>query len=140
MLGTKSQAETNLEAQQRMGEIIAAGEFDKLDEVLAPDLIDHDPAPDQPAGAEGIKWFWRGFAESFPDIALDVKAIAATDDYVTIVLDVTGTQTGEFQGQAPTNKAFKVRGIQVGKFVDGKITERWGATDEAGIAAQLGLG
>ena len=131
--------ETNLAAQERMGGFINAGDIDSLDEVFAADVVDHDPAPDQPAGVEGIKTFWRTFLTAFPDLAIAPAVVSADDEHVTIVLDITGTHTGEFSGHAPTGKSFTVRGIQVGRFENGKLAERWGATDELGILTQLGL-
>jgi len=131
--------ETNLDAQERMGGFINAGDIDSLHEVFASDVVDHDPAPDQPAGVEGIKTFWRSFLTAFPDLAIAPTVVSADDQHVTIVLDITGTHTGEFVGHAPTGKSFAVRGIQVGRFENGKLAERWGATDELGILTQLGL-
>ena len=131
--------ETNLDAQERMGGFINAGAIDSLGEVFASDVVDHDPAPDQPAGVEGIKTFWRSFLTAFPDLAIAPAVVSADDEHVTIVLDITGTHTGEFSGHAPTGKSFAVRGIQVGRFENGKLAERWGATDELGILTQLGL-
>lgn len=132
-------SETNAAAQGRMGEIVGSGDYGRLTEVLAAGLVDHDPAPDQSAGPEGIGEFWTAFTAAFPDVALSPVQVIATDDFVTAVLEITGTQTGEFEGHAPTGKSFTVRGIQVGKFTDGKMTDRWGATDTLGILRQLGL-
>jgi predicted ester cyclase len=134
-----TKSETNAAAQDRMGEIVASGDYDRLTEVLADGLVDHDPAPGQPAGPEGIGVFWRTFKEAFPDVALSPVEVVATDDHVTAVLDITGTHTGEFLGHAPTGRTFTVRGIQVGRFSDGRMTDRWGATDQLGILQQLGL-
>lgn len=139
MTDAKSKAQTNLEAQGTMGEIVGSGDYDRLSEVLADGLVDHDPAPDQPAGAKGIGVFWTSFKEAFPDVTLEPVQVIATEDFVTAVLDVSGTHTGEFLGHAATNKRFTVRGIQVGKFTDGKMTDRWGSTDTLGILQQLGL-
>jgi hypothetical protein len=40
----------------------------------------------------------------------------------------------DFNGHKPTGKAIKVRGMQIGRFVDGKMVERRGSSDgrEAG--------
>ena len=135
----QDRAQTNLEAQGRMGEIVASGDYDRLSEVLADGLVDHDPAPDQPAGPKGIGEFWATFKEAFPDVALEPVQVIATEDFVTAVLDVSGTHRGEFLGHEATGKRFTVRGIQVGRFEDGRMVERWGATDQLGILQQLGL-
>lgn len=136
---TKTKAQANLEAQGAMGEIVGSGEYDRLTEVLADGLVDHDPAPDQSAGPKGIGEFWTSFTEAFPDVALEPVQVIATEDFVTAILDVTGTHRGEFLGHEATGKSFKVRGIQVGKFTDGKMTDRWGSTDTLEILQQLGL-
>ncbi len=33
-----------------------------------------------------------------------------------------------------------MRGVQISKFADGVLAERWGSTDELGIMTQRGLG
>jgi len=139
MTDADDRAKTNLEAQGTMGEIVGAGDYDRLTEVLADGLVDHDPAPDQSAGPKGIGEFWATFKTAFPDVALEPVQVVATEEYVTAVLEITGTHRGEFLGHEATGKSFTVRGIQVGKFADGKMTDRWGATDQLGILQQLGL-
>ncbi|MGT2426575.1 ester cyclase [Amnibacterium kyonggiense] len=139
MTEADDRARTNLEAQGRMGEIVASGDYDRLTEVLADGLVDHDPAPDQSAGPRGIGEFWTTFKEAFPDVALEPVQVVASEDYVTAILDVSGTHRGEFLGHEATGRTFTVRGIQVGKFEGGRMTDRWGATDTLGILQQLGL-
>jgi steroid delta-isomerase-like uncharacterized protein len=136
---TQDRAQANLEAQGAMGEIVASGNYDRLSEVLADGLVDHDPAPGQSAGPRGIGEFWTTFTQAFPDVALEPVQVIATEDFVTAVLDVSGTHEGEFLGHEGTGKTFRVRGIQVGKFTDGRMTDRWGSTDQLGILQQLGL-
>lgn len=135
---TMMSKERNLAAQDRLGQLLNDHEIDRIDEVFATDVVDHDPAPHQGAGAAGIKEFWSSFHAGFPDFAIAPAVVTADDEHVTVVLDVTGTHTGEFNGIAPSGKSISVRGIQVGRFADGKIVERWGATDEAGIMKQIG--
>jgi steroid delta-isomerase-like uncharacterized protein len=131
--------EANTRAQERLGELLEQRAFDRFAEVWTEDVVDHDPAPGQKPGLAGIVDFWTEFTTAFPDVALSPEELVVSDDAVTGVFTITGTHTGEFQGHAPTGRAFTVRGIQVSKFRDGRIAERWGATDEKGIAEQLGL-
>lgn len=49
----------NLAAQQQLGELVNAGAFDRLGEVFAPDVADHDPAPDQGPGPEQVAIAYR---------------------------------------------------------------------------------
>jgi len=130
----------NIAAQQRMGEAINAGNLDALDEVMSPDVVDHDPAPDQPAGTQGFKEFFTTMRTAFPDLHVDVEHLVADDENVAFAYRITGTHEGEFQGIAPTGQRVDARGVQISRFVDGRITERWGSSDEAGIIKQLGGG
>ncbi len=132
--------EQNVAAQQRMGEAINAGDLDALDEVMSPDVVDHDPAPDQPAGTQGFKEFFTTMRTAFPDLHVDVEHLVADDENVAFAYRITGTHQGEFQGIAPTGQRVDARGVQISRFVDGRITERWGSSDEAGIIKQLGGG
>lgn len=52
---------------------------------------------------------------------------------------MSGTHQGPFQGHDATGKPVKVRGLQISRFADGKMVERWGSSDELGILSQLGL-
>ena len=135
----EDKAQTNLQTQGRMGELIGSQQYDHLTEVLADDFVDHDPAPDQPEGPSGIGVFWQTFGDAFSDIALEPVQVIATEDFVTAVLNVSGKHTGTFLGHEATDKTFTVRGIQVSKFQDGKLVERWGSTDQLGMLQQLGL-
>ncbi len=130
----------NIAAQERMGEAINNGDLDVLDEVMAPGVIDHDPAPDQGPGPQGFKDFFTTMRAAFPDLQVEVDHMVADDDNVAFAYRVSGTHQGDFQGVAPTGKRMEARGMQISRFEDGKIVERWGATDEAGIMAQLGGG
>lgn len=130
--------ETNTAAQQHLGELINAGEIDRIDEVFAADVLDHDKAPEQGEGVEGTKGFFRTLSSAFPDAHLEVDQLVADEDNVVIAYRLSGTHQGDFQGVPATGKRVEVRGVQVGRFADGKIVERWGATDELGILRQLG--
>jgi len=129
----------NLAAQARCGDLLEARQFDRLGEVFATDVVDHDPARNQVPGVEGVKQFWRGFHSSFPDYHMKVDAVSADDDYATIAYRISGTHRGDFMGIPPTGRRFDVRAIQLGRFVNGMFVERWGSSDTMGIMSQLGL-
>lgn len=75
---------------------------------------------------------------AFPDMKVEVDHLVADDDNVAFAYTFSGTHTGEFQGHAPTGKQFSVRGMQISRFVDQKMVERWGSSNQLGILAQLG--
>ena len=132
--------EANLAATKKWGaEVASAGHYDVLYEILSPEFVDHDPAPDQEPGIEGLKGFFRQMREAFPDLKADPVVIAATDDHVAMRYTLTGTHRGEFQGIAPTGRSFQVAALQLARFVNGRCVERWGSTDELGMMKQLGI-
>ena len=69
----------------------------------------------------------------------DLVEVVATPGHLVTVMDLSGTHTGEYQGRAATGRSFTVRNVQVARFEDGRMAERWGATDVQGILEQLGL-
>ena len=133
-----SDKQTNIDQQKRWGDAVTSGDLDALDEILAPDLVDHDPG-DYPPTREGIKSFFRDFRSAFPDMDLEVEHMHATDDYVVFRYTVTGTHTGEFMGHAATGRSFSAPAMQMGRWEDGRCVERWGVTDQSKILQDLGL-
>ena len=76
---------------------------------------------------------------AFPDLNVAVETLVADGDQVAFAYTLTGTHQGPFQGNPATGKSFRVRGVQISRFADGKLIERWGSSDELGIQSQLGL-
>ena len=65
--------------------------------------------------------------------------MVADEENIAIAYTLSGTPQGDFNGIAATGKRIEVRGVQIGRFEDGKIVERWGSSDELGILKQLGV-
>lgn len=131
--------ETNIAAQEHLAQNVNAGNIDAAVESFAPDAVDHDPAPGQPAGREGFKAFFTELTAAFPDAHIEPAHLVADDDNVAVAYTLTGTHEGEFQGIAATGRKIEVRGLQIGRFENGQIVERWGSSDELGILQQLGV-
>lgn len=128
----------NLNAQKKMGEAVNKGHLEDLKQTFSPRVVDHDPAPNQAPGAEGFIQFFTDFRDSFPDLAIAVDHMVADDDNVSIAYTVSGTHKGNFLGIPPSGKKIKVRGVQIARFEQGKIVERWGSSDQLGILQQIG--
>jgi len=129
----------NIAAQQHLAENINAGNVEAAVESFAPDAVDHDPAPGQGAGREGFEAFFTQLTTAFPDAHIEPAHMVADDEHVALAYTLTGTHKGAFNGLAPTGKAIEIRGVQIGRFEDAKIVERWGSSDELGILKQLGV-
>ena len=138
-MNNESTVSANIAAQERFGKAINSGDFSAFDEVVAPGAIDHDPAPGQAPGPEGFRQFFTELRTAFPDLKVSVEYMVADANNVAIAYTITGTQQGKFMGFAPTGKHMQARGVQIGKFANGKLIERWGSSDQAGILQQLGL-
>src|ERR1700723_3485380 len=72
-LAMEHRAATNIAAQKKMGEIINSYNFEKLHEVFAPGVKDHDAADDQGPGPEGFIHWFRQFHSAFPDFKIAVE-------------------------------------------------------------------
>jgi steroid delta-isomerase-like uncharacterized protein len=116
----------NISAQKQFAEAINSGNLDVISRVMAPSIVDHDPAPDQGPGPRGFIQFFTKFREAFPDLNASVEQMVADHDNVAIAYTITGTQKGEFMGIPATNRQIKARGVQIARFEAGKIVERWG--------------
>jgi len=130
--------EQNIAAQEHLAESINAGKVEAAVESFAPDCVDHDPAPGQGAGREGFMQFFTELTTAFPDAKIAPAHLVADDEHVCVAYTLTGTHKGPFNGIDATGKAIEVRGVQIGRFEDGMIAERWGSTDELGIMQQIG--
>ena len=130
--------EDNIAAQEHLAENINAGKVEIAVESFAEDAVDHDPAPDQGPGREGFKQFFDALTGAFPDAHIEPEQMVADGDNVAVAYTLTGTHEGDFNGVEPTGKKIDVRGVQIGRFEDGKIVERWGSSDELGILKQIG--
>lgn len=129
----------NINSQKAFGEAVNTGRFDQFDDLVAPDSVDHDPAPTQGPGPQGYKDMFGEMRTGFPDMHVEVERLVANDTDVAFAYTLTGTHTGPFMGNEPTGNSFSVRGMQLSRFEDGKLVERWGSSDQLGLLQQLGL-
>ncbi len=130
--------EENIATQKKFGAAINSGNLKAINELMTADVQDHDPAPDQGKGRQGFIDFFTKFRQAFPDLEVAVDQMVTDEENVAIAYTVTGTHEGDFMGVAPTGKKIKARGMQIARFEEGRIAERWGSTDELGILKQLG--
>lgn len=77
--------------------------------------------------------------ETFPDRVLKNDLIACADDLVIVRVIATGTMTGAMMGMQPTGRSFKTSAIDIYRFNEGKVVERWGNSDSLGMLTQLNL-
>jgi steroid delta-isomerase-like uncharacterized protein len=131
--------EANLAALGKFAEAVNTGNFELFKEVVSAENIDHDPAPGQVAGPEGYRMFFSRMRAAFPDLQAAPETMVADEDSIAFAYTITGTHNGPLMGIPPTGKKIKIRGVQISKFKDGKMVERWGSSDELGMLQQLGV-
>jgi predicted ester cyclase len=83
--------------------------------------------------------YFSALRTAFPDLSVTADTVVADDDSLAFAYTIAGTQNGPFMGIVPTGKKIKIRGVQISKFKDGKMVERWGSSDELGLLQQLGV-
>lgn len=133
-------AEANKAVARRwIEEIWNNGNLSVIDEIVAEDYIDHDPAaPGAPTDREGVKSGVTEFRRAFPDAHFAVDAMMAEGDRVVVPLTFTGTHQGEIHGAPATGKQVTWKGIFIYRIQNGKIAERWGQLDTLSFMIQLG--
>jgi predicted ester cyclase len=114
------------------------GKQGKIAEIVAPDEVHHWGIGSDTTGFNQFQERWALFNQAFPDLRFTVDLVAAEGDLAATVWTATGTQTGEWQGIAPTGKEVTWTGINVFRIACGKIAESWGEADHIGLRAQLG--
>jgi len=121
----------NLAALGKLAEAVSSGNFAVLDEVFAPNVVDHDPAPDQEPGRMGISVF-SGLRAAFPDLTVTVDRLVQTETDIAIAYTIHGTHHGEFAGIAPTAGPLlpaecRLRGSRTAKsWSAGAVPTNWG--------------
>jgi predicted ester cyclase len=113
------------------------GDMSVLDEVVAPDFIEHQPG--LPRGREGLKQVIRTLRQSFPDLSYTVVQLVEDGDKVWGHFRGRGSHLGPFMGQAPTGKKMEIDVIDIARFVNGQMVEHWGVPDRFALLLQLGL-
>ena len=131
--------EANLATLGKFAEAVNTGNFDLFKEAVSTENIEHDPAPGQVAGPEGYRMLFTGMRSAFPDMNVALETLVADEGSIAFAYTMSGTQSGPLMGVAPTGKKIKIRGLQISKFKDGKMVERWGSSDELGMLQQLGV-
>ncbi|WP_424492506.1 ester cyclase [Salinimicrobium sp. GXAS 041] len=131
--------ELNKESQKKFGEAINSGNLEQLRDLVAPNVKDHDPAPNQGPGPQGYIDFFTMMRNAFPDMQTEVEHMVVDDENVAFAYTLRGTHKGDFMGVPGTGKSIEVRGMQISRFENGKLAERWGSSDELGILKQIGV-
>jgi steroid delta-isomerase-like uncharacterized protein len=110
-----------------------------IEELCAPDVVDHNALPGQAPGAKGLKDVLAAFLRGLPDLRITVHELVAEGDIVVARFSGIATHTGELLGAAPTGKTVTLRGMDMIRIKSGKAAEVWHEGDDAVVLMQLGV-
>jgi serine phosphatase RsbU (regulator of sigma subunit)/ketosteroid isomerase-like protein len=119
--------EKNMALARRFLEALVKGDLDAVDEMLAPDFVNHSEllsvqAPDR----EGVKWTIAQYTAAFSNASIHFEDQVAAGDKVVSRCIVRATHDrGELMGLAPTGREMAFMPVFIHRIVEGKIAEQW---------------
>ncbi len=119
-------------------EVQNRGDLAALNELCAPDFVNHSAPPGVPPTREGLAQLTAHFRRAFPDGQMAIEEMLAEADRVATRKTFRGTHRGELMGIPPTGRAVAIGLIDIARLVDGKVVESWSAADDLGLLRQLG--
>jgi steroid delta-isomerase-like uncharacterized protein len=120
-------------------DVINGANLDTLDEIVADDIIHHAGTFPDGVGTEAVKTVLGVLLTGFPDVQHTIEQVLTDGEFVVTRWQADGTQTGEFQGHAPTGKSVTWTGINIFRIECGRIAEEWSELDGLGRLQQLGV-
>jgi serine phosphatase RsbU (regulator of sigma subunit)/predicted ester cyclase len=135
-----SEEEKNMALVRRFQEAEAKGDLDMLDELLAPEFVDHSLLEGQEPGREGYK---RQLAEQHAALS-EVRCIiedqlAKEDKVVTRITWRSIHDRREYRGLMPRHKEVEVTAMTIHRIEGGKIVEEWSEGSGSAEIAQAHL-
>ena len=133
-------AAENKKSARRLVEGISTGHLEVIDEVIAPNAVEHALPPGLPANREGFRMFFTGFRAAFPDLTYKIEDELSDGDKVMHRVTGSGTMKGDFQGMKANNKKASWQEMHIARFdASGKLVEHWGTADQVDMLTQLGF-
>jgi predicted ester cyclase len=130
--------EANKAAIRRLYDETNKGNYDFLDELLAPDFTSYGGAGFKDLhGPAEFKELTMTFLTSFPDLWFQVDELIAEGDDVLVSGTLSGTHKGDFYGMAPTGNKVSWTGCAIFRFRGPQVIARWQEFDALGLMAQI---
>jgi len=135
-----SEEETRNKMNERrfFEEIWSNGNFAVMNDLVAPDYIDHD-SNNSSAGPEGLRQEVSLYRNAFPDLVFVIEDVIAEGDKVVTRLTATGTQKRDLPGIPATGKRVTISGMYITRYDEGRAAEAWVKFDFLGLYRQLGV-
>src|SRR5919107_758216 len=128
----EEEAPMSLEAQnnkaliRRFLKAHARGDLDAMEEMLAPDFVDHNLIPGEGPGREGYLRAHTEYHAAYSHTRYVIeKQLAEGDEVVTTFAVSAIHNRGEWMGLVPTGKEFKALLVLIHRIVEGKLADEW---------------
>jgi predicted ester cyclase len=132
--------ESNAELVRRLfEESVNRGNFAIIEELIAKNVVDHNPGPSDAPGREGLAQVLWMLHHAFPDLNGRIDDLICDGAFVIIRWTISGTNTRRCMGIGPTNRAMQGTGTDIFRIENGRVVERWGNSDDMRMLAQMGL-
>jgi serine phosphatase RsbU (regulator of sigma subunit)/predicted ester cyclase len=124
--GTSMSAQKNKALVRRFLEAHAKGDLDTLEQMLAPDFVNHNLIPGQRPGREGYLQSFTEFHAAYSHTRYVIeKQLAEGEEVVTTFAASATHDRGEWMGFVPTGREFKALLVLIHRIVGEKIAEEW---------------
>ena len=119
-------------------EALNPGRFDRLDDLLTDDFVDHEELRGIPPTRAGLRQKYSLLRAGFPDFGFRIEDLFGAENRVAARVTVRGTHDGDFMGRPATGQRFAVISVGIFRIADGRIAEHWGVFDQLAMLGQLG--
>jgi predicted ester cyclase len=109
--------------------VVSNNLIDELPEYITADYTVRMGENIIPAGIDGMKRHMVDVRKTYPDLKMTVIRQFVDGDTVISEFIMEGTHLGEWLGMKPTGKKLRMSGVDIDKFVEGKIVEHGGAVN-----------
>jgi serine phosphatase RsbU (regulator of sigma subunit)/predicted ester cyclase len=121
-----SEEEKNKALVRRFLEAHAKGDLGAMEQMLAPDFVDHNLIPGEGPGREGYLQSTAEYHAAYSDNRYVIeKQLAEGDEVVTTFAASATHDRGAWMGLVPTGKEFNAQLVLIHRIVGGKIAEEW---------------
>jgi ketosteroid isomerase-like protein len=134
----RSASSTALRVAFRELELYDTGDVAGADEVFAPDFVDHNPVPGAASAIEGMRTLIASVRDGFTGTQHRVLFHEELPNgWVVLQWQMTATHSGDAFGFAASGNPVDIKGIDIMRIVDGKITELYHVEEMLKLIQQL---
>jgi steroid delta-isomerase-like uncharacterized protein len=124
-------------ARRFFDDVWTGGQYDTVDRLLGSDHL-HHISGDTMVGREAVKDMARSMRDAFPDLRFAIEDTMVDGDKVLVRWTAAGTHSGDLGDLPGTGRRVEWTGMDLIRFLDGRIVELWGNNDALGLWEQLG--